>query len=118
MLRSRRIIAAGPWDPPRPGDRHWAGAGAWWSMATSTRDYYELLGVSRKATDKEIRAAYRKLARQYHPDLNPGNKSSEAKFKEIQAAYEVLSDPDKRSKYVQFGHAWERAGQPGPGDVR
>ena len=87
-------------------------------MATSTRDYYELLGVSRKATDKEIRAAYRKLARQYHPDLNPGNKTAESKFKEIQAAYEVLSDPDKRSKYDQFGHAWERGGQPGPGDVR
>lgn len=85
-------------------------------MATTSRDYYEVLGVPKKATEKEIRAAYRKLARKYHPDLNHGEKSAEAKFKEIQAAYEVLSDTEKRVKYDQFGHAWEHMGQPGPGE--
>jgi molecular chaperone DnaJ len=73
-------------------------------MATTTKqDYYELLGVPRKAPVKEIRAAYRKLARKYHPDLNPGDKSSEEKFKQIQEAYEVLSDAKKRQMYDQFG---------------
>lgn len=73
-------------------------------MATTTKqDYYELLGVPRKAPVKEIRAAYRKLARKYHPDLNPGDKSSEEKFKQIQEAYEVLSDTKKRQMYDQFG---------------
>lgn len=85
-------------------------------MATKARDYYEILGVTKQATDKDIRAAYRKLARQYHPDLNPGNKSAEARFKEIQRAYEVLSDPDKRKQYDQFGPAWEMAGQAPPRD--
>lgn len=81
-------------------------------MATSTKpDYYAVLGVSRKATDKEIKAAYRRLARKYHPDLNGGDKSAEARFKEIQEAYEVLSDADKRRKYDQFGHNWERIDQ-------
>ena len=85
-------------------------------MATKARDYYEALGVARTATDKEIRAAYRKMARQYHPDLNPGSKSAETRFKEIQQAYEVLSDAEKRKKYDQFGHAWEQVGQaPPPG---
>jgi len=79
-------------------------------MAQSTvRDYYSVLGVSRAATDKEIRAAYRKLARKYHPDLNPGDKAAEARFKELQAAYDVLSDPEKRKKYDQFGPNWEQA---------
>ncbi len=88
-------------------------------MASRTRDYYEVLGVTRTATDKEIRAAYRKLARQYHPDLNPGNKAAEARFKEIQQAYEVLGNPDSRKKYDQFGAAWEYAGQgPQPGGYR
>src|ERR1700722_10011837 len=73
-------------------------------MATTTKqDYYELLGVPRKAPLKEIRQAYRKLARKYHPDLNPGDKSSEEKFKQIQEAYEVLSDTKKRQTYDQFG---------------
>lgn len=69
------------------------------------RDYYEVLGVSKTATDEEIKKAYRKLAKQYHPDLNPGNKEAEAKFKEAGEAYEVLGDKEKRAKYDQFGHA-------------
>ncbi|MGA3292574.1 MAG: molecular chaperone DnaJ [Candidatus Acidiferrales bacterium] len=77
---------------------------------TAKTDYYELLGVPRKAPVKEIRAAYRKLARKYHPDLNPGDKSSEEKFKQIQEAYEVLSDTKKRQMYDQFGF-----NVPGPG---
>ncbi len=77
-------------------------------MGASVRDYYEILGVKRNATEKEIRAAYRKLARQYHPDLNPGNKTAEARFKEIQRAYDTLSDPDKHKKYDQFGPIWEQ----------
>ena len=69
------------------------------------RDYYETLGISKEADEKEIKSAFRKLAKQYHPDLNPDNKEAEAKFKEINEAYEVLSDPDKKAKYDQFGHA-------------
>ncbi|MGB8953632.1 MAG: molecular chaperone DnaJ [Candidatus Aminicenantales bacterium] len=67
------------------------------------KDYYKILGVDRKASVVEIKKAYRKLARKYHPDLNPGDKAAEAKFKEIQEAYSVLSDPKKRSQYDQFG---------------
>src|ERR1700730_9112984 len=78
-------------------------------MASSaTRDYYQVLGIAKTATDKDIRSAYRRLARKYHPDLNPGDRSSEGRFKELQAAYDVLSDPVKRSKYDRFGPNWEQ----------
>lgn len=69
------------------------------------RDYYEVLGVTKTAAEADIKKAYRQLAKQYHPDLNPGDKSAEAKFKEVNEAYEVLSDSDKKAKYDQFGHA-------------
>ena len=69
------------------------------------RDYYEVLGVEKTATADEIKKAYRKKAIQYHPDKNPGDKEAEEKFKEAAEAYSVLSDPDKRSRYDQFGHA-------------
>lgn len=74
-------------------------------MAQQKRDFYEVLGVNKGATDEEIKKAYRKLAKQNHPDLNPGDKAAEARFKEINEAYEVLSDSEKRAKYDQFGHA-------------
>lgn len=74
-------------------------------MADQKRDFYEALGVSKTASDEEIKKAYRKLAKQYHPDLNPGDKTAETRFKEVNEAYEVLSDADKRAKYDQFGHA-------------
>jgi DnaJ-class molecular chaperone len=73
------------------------------------RDYYTVLGVDRKATEKEIRSAYRRLARKHHPDVNPGDKASEAVFKEINAAHDVLSDPEKRRKYDLYGENWEHA---------
>jgi molecular chaperone DnaJ len=75
------------------------------------KDYYQILGVSRNASDKEIKQAYRKLARQHHPDINPGDKTAEAKFKEINEAHEVLSDPEKRRKYDQYGDQWQYADQ-------
>lgn len=79
-------------------------------MATKG-DYYEVLGVKRNASEKDVRQAYRKLARQHHPDLNPGDKASEARFKDVQEAYEVLSDQDKRAKYDRYGHDWQFADQ-------
>jgi DnaJ-class molecular chaperone len=75
------------------------------------RDYYAVLGVARGAGEKEIRQAYRKLARQHHPDLNPNDKAAEARFKEVQEAYDVLSDADKRKQYDRFGHNWQHVGQ-------
>ena len=74
------------------------------------RDYYEVLGVDKSASDADIKKAYRKLAKQYHPDMNPGDKTAEGKFKEANEAYEVLSEPQKRAQYDQFGHAGMNAG--------
>src|SRR5208282_6832937 len=72
------------------------------------RDYYKVLGVERVASETEIRSAYRKLARKFHPDVNPNNKDAEARFKEINEAYQVLSDTEKRKKYDTLGADWER----------
>jgi len=85
-------------------------------MAESKRDYYEVLGVAKGASDAEIKSAYRKVAKKYHPDANPGDKEAEAKFKEAAEAYAVLSDADKRRQYDQFGHAaFEQGGMGGGG---
>src|SRR6478735_7710692 len=79
------------------------------------RDLYEVLGVSKTASADDIKRAHRKLVRQYHPDVNKNNKASEEKFKEVQEAYDVLSDEEKRKSYDQFGHAGPNGG-PGGGD--
>ncbi|MEL7357240.1 MAG: J domain-containing protein [Cyanobacteria bacterium J06560_6] len=86
--------------------------------ATDFKDYYAILGVSKTADASEIKRAFRKLARKYHPDVNPNNKTAEAKFKEVSEAYEVLSDQDKRTKYDQFGQYWQQAGRAGGGMPR
>src|SRR6184192_3238529 len=84
------------------------------------KDYYSTLGVAKTANEKEIKQAFRKLARKHHPDVNPGDKAAESKFKEINEAYEVLGDPPKRKKYDELGSNWkayeqaERAGGPNP----
>ncbi|MGI8609396.1 MAG: DnaJ C-terminal domain-containing protein [Candidatus Dormibacteria bacterium] len=89
-------------------------------MATKFKDYYGILGVKKDASEKEIKAAFRKLARKYHPDLHPDDPQSASKFTEVNEANEVLSDPEKRKKYDQYGpqwdqyQSWERAGRPGP----
>lgn len=82
---------------------------------TDYKDYYSVLGVSRTASDEEIKKSFRRLARKYHPDMNPGDKKAEAQFKEVNEAYEVLSDPDKRKKYDRFGQYWKQAEQAPPG---
>jgi len=79
--------------------------------ANTRRDYYTVLGVPRTASDKDLKTAYRKLARKHHPDVNPGDKRSEALFKEIGEAYAVLSDPEKRKKYDRWGHNWDKIDQ-------
>ncbi len=79
------------------------------SAGTDMADYYDILGVSRTADEKEIRQAYRRLARQHHPDVNPGDDASAERFKSINAAYEVLSDSDKRTKYDRYGDQWQHA---------
>jgi len=80
---------------------------------TGYKDYYSVLGVSRDATQKDIKRAYRKLARQYHPDVNPGDKDAEERFKEINEAYEVLTDPEKKAKYDRLGSSWQQYQQTG-----
>src|SRR5947208_16711888 len=81
------------------------------SMAVEYKEYYKILGVNKDAGDKEIRQAYRKLARQYHPDVNPNDKTAEDKFKEINEANEVLSDPEKSKKYDEMSSYYQQYGQ-------
>ncbi|MCL2934022.1 MAG: DnaJ domain-containing protein [Trichodesmium sp. MAG_R03] len=85
-------------------------------MATTDfKDYYSILGLTKSASAEEIKKVYRKLARKYHPDMNPGDRKAEARFKEVNEAYEVLSDPEKRKKYDQFGRYWKQVGSSGGG---
>ena len=82
--------------------------------ATDFKDYYKILGVSKSASPEEIKKAYRKLARKYHPDLNQGDKQAEQRFKEVNEAQEVLSDPEKRAKYDRYGQYWQQAAAGAP----
>jgi curved DNA-binding protein len=82
--------------------------------ATDFKDYYEILGINKTASADEIKKTFRRLARKYHPDMNPGDKQAEARFKEVSEAYEVLSDTEKRQKYDQYGQYWKQAGQGWP----
>src|SRR6185436_11881981 len=86
-----------------------------WESGMAKRCYYEVLEVERTANDGELKTAFRKLAMQWHPDRNPGDKNSEHKFKEINEAYEILKDGDKRAAYDRFGHAAFEHGGPGSG---
>src|SRR5689334_14786682 len=85
-------------------------------MATKKRDYYEILGINKDASDEDIKKAYRKLAMKHHPDRNPDHKDAEEKFKEAKEAYEVLSEPDKRRAYDAYGHAGVNPQMGGAGD--
>jgi len=99
-------------------EREGAGAPSRVGTMRAAKDYYQILGVGRQADEKEIKKAYRRLARKYHPDVNPGDKVAEEKFKDISEAYEVLSDPKRRAQYDKFGHlgaGWERMAEAGPG---
>src|ERR1700734_2919442 len=84
-------------------------------MATTFQDYYQTLGVARTANAEEIKKAFRALARKYHPDVAKDKKEGEAKFKQINEAYEVLGDPEKRKKYDELGENWDKPGAPPPG---
>src|SRR5262249_1850638 len=97
----------------RPRSGHYIRMRTVRSPAMEYRDYYKVLGVPKDASDADIKAAYRKLARKYHPDMNKGDKKSEARFKEINEANEVLSDPEKRRKYDQLGSNWAAYDRPG-----
>lgn len=84
-------------------------------MGPTYKDYYKILGVEKSATEKQVKDAYRKLARKYHPDVNPGDKGAEEKFKEVSEAYDILSDTDKRQKYDAYGDQWRAYSQGGGG---